>query len=95
MLNLLNMYILLSFRDIINYIIQTRVILTLVLNMGAIILIGILVLKTYKSVQDYGACGDNNCQQIEKKKLVLNLTFTIGLILFTIFIIPLLIDLLG
>ena len=94
MLNLLNMYILLSFRDIINYIIQTKNILTLVLNMGAIILIALLVLKTYKLVQDYNNCQDNSCQQNIKKKIVSNLTFTGGLILFTIFIIPLLIDLL-
>ena len=94
MLNLLNMYILLSFRDIINYIIQTKNILTLVLNMGAIILIALLVLKTYKFVQDYNNCQDNSCQQNIKKKIVSNLTFTGGLILFTIFIIPLLIDLL-
>jgi hypothetical protein len=94
MLNFLDMYVLLTFRDIINYIVQTRVILTLVINMGAIILIGVLVLNMYKSIQAYGACVAPDCQQIEKKKITLNLTFLIGLILFTIFVIPRLINLL-
>ena len=66
----------------------------LIFNMIAIILIGILVLKTYKSIQDFGSCANNSCQQIEKKKIVLNLMYLIGALVLTIFIIPGLIKLL-
>jgi hypothetical protein len=96
MLNLLKTNILLSFM-MLNYFSSFGVVIRpfmLVLNMFAIILIGILVLKTYKSIQDFGSCANNSCQQIEKKKIVLNLMYLIGALVLTIFIIPGLIKLL-